>query len=474
MIDLDNNLNDIIKEGRTKEEYLLDYDSIINNAKHRGLDRSVLDGYYEIHHDIPRSIRPDLIKEDSNLTALTAKEHIVCHILLYRAYPENRKIIAAADCMLGCHLNCDSTREREEVIKNIDINLISELREKAPQLLAKSIVCYTKLENGSVIVNMEFNSISLAQKLSGYSGLSTAATQHIRRGKYFWEYKDSFIERFPKEYEDYLDRIDNGYVPTIDKWIPTVPDEFKEKKKLSNGKIVCISIKTDEVVRIYNRQSDATLDGFHLGAVSRSLYKKSGAGTRGFKFFFLSEAEADFPEKLEKFYNLSELPELTLRTTKVVCYDANSNRIYKIYDKQRDVGDDGFEYTSVCEVLRKSENKLYRGYRWEYLNNWSDKESLDQYNKRGPETPKPIRVSNDPQAIVKCDLEHNIVDIYPNQHAVPDMDYRLISKIVNDSISHRYKKGPYLWYKYEEFKEKYPKKLEEYDERNTNLNNTSE
>lgn len=46
------------------------------------------DCYCELHHIIPRSIRPDLTKEKTNIVALTAKEHFVAHHLLKCWYKE--------------------------------------------------------------------------------------------------------------------------------------------------------------------------------------------------------------------------------------------------------------------------------------------------------------------------------------------------------------------------------------------------
>jgi hypothetical protein len=61
------------------------YDQIIDRAKERKLE-----GYKEKHHIIPKCMGGGNEKE--NLVVLTAREHFICHWLLCRIYPENRKL----------------------------------------------------------------------------------------------------------------------------------------------------------------------------------------------------------------------------------------------------------------------------------------------------------------------------------------------------------------------------------------------
>jgi hypothetical protein len=65
------------------------YDSIINNAKlsFRKKGNGI---YYEEHHIIPVCMGG--INNKSNKVLLTAREHFICHKLLFRIYPNNKKI----------------------------------------------------------------------------------------------------------------------------------------------------------------------------------------------------------------------------------------------------------------------------------------------------------------------------------------------------------------------------------------------
>lgn len=65
-------------------DYQLHYDLLIRKAQERDID-----GYFEKHHIIPRAFGG--ANDDSNLVKLTAKEHFIAHLLLYKAQTEKRK-----------------------------------------------------------------------------------------------------------------------------------------------------------------------------------------------------------------------------------------------------------------------------------------------------------------------------------------------------------------------------------------------
>ena len=62
------------------------YDKIVENRKLNPIPKGV---YTEVHHIIPRSIGGS--DEKSNLIRLSAREHFVCHLLLFYLI-KNRKI----------------------------------------------------------------------------------------------------------------------------------------------------------------------------------------------------------------------------------------------------------------------------------------------------------------------------------------------------------------------------------------------
>lgn len=74
------------------------YDSIIQLAKSRANTKkealNILGGYTELHHIKPKSLFPELSKQKSNLVYLSAREHIICHMLLIKIYNSPSMVFA--------------------------------------------------------------------------------------------------------------------------------------------------------------------------------------------------------------------------------------------------------------------------------------------------------------------------------------------------------------------------------------------
>ena len=65
----------------------MDYRSIYDKLMLRAKSRTLIDGYKEIHHIIPKSMGGTNSQE--NLVALTAREHFIAHVLLAKLYGGN-------------------------------------------------------------------------------------------------------------------------------------------------------------------------------------------------------------------------------------------------------------------------------------------------------------------------------------------------------------------------------------------------
>ena len=75
----------------------MDYSAIYTRIIERARNRK-LTGYSEKHHIVPRCLGGG--NEKSNLVRLRADEHYICHLILARMHPENRKLVFAANMML--------------------------------------------------------------------------------------------------------------------------------------------------------------------------------------------------------------------------------------------------------------------------------------------------------------------------------------------------------------------------------------
>lgn len=69
------------------------YDEIISDAKSRGLNKKLLEGYFEKHHIVP--ICMNGTNDKSNLVLLTAREHYLCHWLLWKIHKDNFALFRA-------------------------------------------------------------------------------------------------------------------------------------------------------------------------------------------------------------------------------------------------------------------------------------------------------------------------------------------------------------------------------------------
>lgn len=76
------------------------YDSIIHRAKSSDRKKG-RDVYYELHHILPKCLGGG--DENENLVLLTAREHYVCHKLLFFMFPNNLMLCKAYRAMVHLH-----------------------------------------------------------------------------------------------------------------------------------------------------------------------------------------------------------------------------------------------------------------------------------------------------------------------------------------------------------------------------------
>lgn len=77
-------------------KYYIWYEKICQRGANRKLEQGV---YYEQHHIIPKSVCPSLSATSSNIVNLTAREHFICHWLLTKMLPNNKKLMYAFNMM---------------------------------------------------------------------------------------------------------------------------------------------------------------------------------------------------------------------------------------------------------------------------------------------------------------------------------------------------------------------------------------
>jgi len=78
-------------------DYQKIYNALVEKAKVRGLDKSQHEGYFEIHHIVPRCLGGS--DDDGNLVMFTAREHYIAHLILAKQFPNVEGLTYAAFMM---------------------------------------------------------------------------------------------------------------------------------------------------------------------------------------------------------------------------------------------------------------------------------------------------------------------------------------------------------------------------------------
>lgn len=99
------------------------YDEIIERAKLRGLNKRKLNYYTEKHHIIPRSMMGS--NDLYNLVLLTAREHFICHQLLWKVY-KNKETMFAFYCMSKMKHKRNKTEREQSKLTSVQYELIKK------------------------------------------------------------------------------------------------------------------------------------------------------------------------------------------------------------------------------------------------------------------------------------------------------------------------------------------------------------
>ena len=93
------------------------YNALVEKAKVRGLDKSQHEGYFEIHHIVPRCLGGS--DEKDNLVMFTGREHFIAHLVLAKLYPDVKGLTYAAFMMSSE----SSSSHHYEKLRNLVSNL---------------------------------------------------------------------------------------------------------------------------------------------------------------------------------------------------------------------------------------------------------------------------------------------------------------------------------------------------------------
>lgn len=111
--------------NNTNSWYSKVYKNLTESRKSRGLNKKVLEGYYEKHHITPKCLGGK--DEAENLVLLTYREHVIVHKLLVKIYPHNKKLKKALTRMLICEVSVDGKKVKKEIKSSREAEKIRKL-----------------------------------------------------------------------------------------------------------------------------------------------------------------------------------------------------------------------------------------------------------------------------------------------------------------------------------------------------------
>lgn len=120
--------------------YKKTYDSLISKGLLRGLNKANLGYYTERHHIIPKCLGGENIS--TNYVLLTAREHIIAHMLLACIYPDNADLIFAVTKMFSI-----GKTKRLEGIERVSTRLLSIFKEEQSRIQLGKVLTDTHKKN---------------------------------------------------------------------------------------------------------------------------------------------------------------------------------------------------------------------------------------------------------------------------------------------------------------------------------------
>ena len=159
------------------------YDLLMEKAKFRSLDKKSFDYYTEKHHILPKCMGGSNNKE--NFVLLTAREHFVAHILLWKSNKNNRSLAYAAHRML--HSKASTSLNQEDRNYKVNSWKYKELREEFAKFIREHTKARTPWNKG-LTKNTSIGMLKISENQSGrkVSEESKNKMSKTKKGKPAW------------------------------------------------------------------------------------------------------------------------------------------------------------------------------------------------------------------------------------------------------------------------------------------------
>lgn len=452
-----NDFEKFIEEGKSEDEYLDLYCKLVDNALKRGLRKKDLIGYYEKHHILPKCMNGE--DKKYNYVLFTAFEHFIAHIILFRLYPNNKRIAKAVISMFEYS---GYTIERKIAIDKVKD--AARIREEALRISMKiPVVCF----DSNFTVYRIYSSISESKDDNFLSTSSVInGTYTTCRGYYFMK-----LEEFEKLYPDKLEEFNNLIelpklnLKPLDRQTELVYNEI-------GTKVLCLLEENRDICKIYNSKTETELDGFERHRVSESI--NSNIKTGGYYWKSLDDYKTLNKDKVDDYYNrlnngyiptVKAIYNKESKKCPIICYDESGN-IMKIYNTIKEARIDGFISYSISRALNNTSSNKYADYYWIKLSDWKDKYKLEEYNNSSILNNSFSRKTTYTQKLIRTDSNNNIIKIYNSIGQVREdgLFHQNVFRVLKQQELAKNKKlyNNSYWYRYSDYEQEYPEKLKDY------------
>lgn len=236
------------------------YDELIKESKLRGLDKTRLEGYFEIHHIVARCLGGQ--NDESNLVLLTYKEHVFAHLLLHILNPDNNDLFLAFSLLIQVNHGNPS----EPISVNLDY--LEELKKSRSELMKGE---NNPMKNPETAKKMSEHRKGIASFAGKHHTEETIAVLSAKTKALGWvgEKHPMFGKHHsPESIQKMKDHHKSGPIKDVEAWKDKLSKAKKQKVVGPDG-------------TIYDSVRDAAkILGIHRATLSRYLNHKPEKGYR--------------------------------------------------------------------------------------------------------------------------------------------------------------------------------------------------
>jgi hypothetical protein len=252
----------------------MNYTKIYEDIVRRGKTRNIVSDnvYYERHHIIPRCVGGEDIED--NIVILTAREHYIAHQLLIKMYPNEKKLIYAANMMTVHDSDNRSCNRRYEWLRRKFSENHPCKTSKTKDKISRTLSSYYATEEYKSIVDNRRK--SKLETRTCYCGCgSTFEVNRESPRKYVTAaHAPSNGEKISKSLKETLARLTSEEMSDRMKRSFGKCDQQQRCRSISDGKKGKKTNQQEIVGRRYANMSDESFDSF-LSTKSESMKTRS-------------------------------------------------------------------------------------------------------------------------------------------------------------------------------------------------------